>query len=121
MKEEIKKLLREATEEKEEGQYTRIKKLLDDNIFNHSEVIDKLWGAGAKDDAGKRSLFRKKLNQETYNGTTYTFNDDDFSKTLFEEKYDEIMSHQQMREAYLFYNQLNDKNNVFFKIMKNFK
>ena len=46
----------------------------------------------------------------------YTFNDDDFSKTLFEEKYDEIMSHQQMREAYLFYNQLNDKNNVFFKI-----
>jgi hypothetical protein len=46
----------------------------------------------------------------------YNFNDDDISKTLFEEKYDEIMSYQQMREAYLFYNELNDKNNIFFKI-----
>ena len=46
----------------------------------------------------------------------YNFNDDDFSNTLFEEKYDEIMSHEQMREVYLFYNELNDKNNLFFKI-----
>jgi hypothetical protein len=46
----------------------------------------------------------------------YNFNDDDTSKTLFEEKYDEIMSYQQMREAYLFYNELNDKNNIIFKI-----
>ena len=46
----------------------------------------------------------------------YNFNDDDFSNTLFEEKYDEIMSSEQMREAYLFYNQLNDKNEIFFKI-----
>lgn len=46
----------------------------------------------------------------------YNFNDDDLSKTLFEEKYDEIMSYMQMREAYLFYNELNDKNNLFFKI-----
>jgi hypothetical protein len=46
----------------------------------------------------------------------YNFNHDDISKTLFEEKYDEIMSYQQMREAYLFYNELNDKNNIFFKI-----
>ena len=47
----------------------------------------------------------------------YKFNDDDdFSKTLFEEKYDEIMSHEQMREAYLFYNEMNDKNKIFFQI-----
>jgi len=46
----------------------------------------------------------------------YNFNEDDFSNTLFEEKYDEIMSGEQMREAYLFYNNLNDKNEIFFKI-----
>jgi len=46
----------------------------------------------------------------------YNFNDDDVSNILFEEKYDEIMSYQQMREAYLFYTNLNDKNNISFKI-----
>jgi hypothetical protein len=46
----------------------------------------------------------------------YNFNDDDMSNILFEEKHDEIMSYTQMREAYLFYNNLNDKNNIFFKI-----
>ena len=46
----------------------------------------------------------------------YNFNDDDISNILFEEKYDEIMSYTQMREAYLFYTNLNDKNNFFFKI-----
>ena len=46
----------------------------------------------------------------------YNFNDDDISNILFEEKYDKIMTHEQMREAYLFYTNLNDKNNIFFKI-----
>jgi hypothetical protein len=46
----------------------------------------------------------------------YNFNDDDCSNTLFEEKYDGIMSHEQIREAYLFYNELNYKHNVYFKI-----
>ena len=52
----------------------------------------------------------------------YNFNDDDISNILFEEKFDEIMSHEQMREAYLFYtnltnlNNLNDKNKVCFKM-----
>ena len=46
----------------------------------------------------------------------YNFNDDDISNILFEEKFDEEMSYIQMREAYLFYNNLNDKNNIFFKI-----
>lgn len=45
----------------------------------------------------------------------YNFNED-FSNTLFEEKYNEIMSHQQMSEAFLFYNELNDKNKIFFEI-----
>ena len=46
----------------------------------------------------------------------YNFNDNDVSNILFEEKYDEIMSHEQMREAYLFYAILHDKNNISFKI-----
>jgi hypothetical protein len=46
----------------------------------------------------------------------YNFNDDDISNILYEEKYDEVISYIQMREAYLFYNNLNDKNKVFLKI-----
>ena len=46
----------------------------------------------------------------------YNFNEDDVSNILFEEKYDEIMSYPQLSESYLFYNTLNDKNNIFFKI-----
>ena len=46
----------------------------------------------------------------------YNFNEDEFSNTLFEEKYDEIMSYEQMKEAYLFYAILYDKKNVSFKI-----
>jgi hypothetical protein len=46
----------------------------------------------------------------------YNFNDDDVSNILFEEKYDETMSCHQMREAYLFYSNLNDKNKICFKI-----
>lgn len=46
----------------------------------------------------------------------YSFNDDDMSVTLFEEKYSETMSRSQMREAYLFYTELKDKRNIFFKI-----
>jgi len=45
----------------------------------------------------------------------YNFNDD-ISNVLYEEKFDEIMSYQQMREAYLFYNNLNNKENLYFKM-----
>ncbi len=45
----------------------------------------------------------------------YNFNDEELSNTLYEEKFEEIMSSEQMSEAYLFYTQLNDKNNIFFK------
>ena len=46
----------------------------------------------------------------------YNFNEDNVSNILFEEKYEEIMSHEQMSETYLFYNALNDKNGVYFQI-----
>ena len=45
----------------------------------------------------------------------YNFNDDDFTNVLFERKYDEIMNREQMREAYLFYTELNDKNEICFQ------
>jgi hypothetical protein len=46
----------------------------------------------------------------------YNFNDDDdFANILFEEKYYEQMSHEQMREAYLFYTGLNNKNEMRFQ------
>ena len=46
----------------------------------------------------------------------YNFNEDDYANTLFEEKYEEIMSHQQMKEAYLFYTELNNNNDIHFQI-----
>ena len=46
----------------------------------------------------------------------YNFNDNDVSNILFEEKYDEAMNYQQMREAYLFYTELNKNNEIHFKI-----
>lgn len=49
----------------------------------------------------------------------YDVNDeDDVIHILYEEKYEEIMSHEQMREAYLFYMNLNlsDTNKLFIKI-----
>ena len=47
--------------------------------------------------------------------TIYNFNDD-HSNILFKRKYNELMNDEQKKEAYLFYNGLNDKNNIFFKI-----
>jgi len=46
----------------------------------------------------------------------YHFDENDNSKILFEEKYDKILTHDQIKEAYLFYNLLNDKSEIFFKI-----
>ena len=50
----------------------------------------------------------------------YTFDDDDISYTLFERKYDVIMNNEQMKEAFLFYTELHDKNNLRFKIYTEF-
>jgi hypothetical protein len=56
-----------------------------------------------------------------YNGSIfgiqiYDFNDNDVRNILFEEKYDEVMSYHQMREAYLFYTELKKNNEIHFKI-----
>ncbi len=45
----------------------------------------------------------------------YNFNDNDFANVLFEKKYNEIMSYEQIREAYLFYTELNNKNEIHFQ------
>ena len=45
----------------------------------------------------------------------YTFNDNDFATILFEEKYNEIMGYGQMREAYIFYTEFNNKNTLRFQ------
>jgi len=51
----------------------------------------------------------------------YLINGDDFSTVLFEEKYDEIMNLEQMKNVYLFYTglELNDKSNVHFQFYTN--
>lgn len=55
-------------------------------------------------------------NGRIYGIQIYNFTDDDISNILYEEKFDEEMSFHQMREAYLFYDNLNDKNNIRIKI-----
>jgi len=55
-------------------------------------------------------------NGKIYGIQIYNFNEDDISNIVFEEKYNDVMSDEQMKEAYLFYTNLNDKNNIFFKI-----
>jgi hypothetical protein len=45
----------------------------------------------------------------------YNFNDDDFSNILFEETYNEIMSDEEKKKAYLFYTELNTNNDIRFQ------
>ena len=85
MKDDIKKLLREASGEESDGntqsaQYERIQRLLDDPIFNHSAIIDEIWGEGSKEDSGLRSKFRKKLNREVYQGNKNEFDEGEINK-----------------------------------------
>jgi hypothetical protein len=90
MKEFIKNKLKENIgihekddQKKEEGgggKYQKIVNLLKNPIFNHSEVIRKLWN---EDNATKRSLFAKKLKRETNDeGSTYEFNDEELTKIV---------------------------------------
>lgn len=48
----------------------------------------------------------------------YISNNDDTKNILYEVKLDEIMSHEQIREAYLFFNNLDNKNkdNINFRV-----
>lgn len=41
--------------------------------------------------------------------------DDDFSNILFEKTYNEIMSEEEKKEAYLFYTEMNNKNEIRFQ------
>ncbi len=45
----------------------------------------------------------------------YNFNDDEFANVLFEKTYNEIMSDEQKKEAYLFYSEWNNKNELRFQ------
>ena len=45
----------------------------------------------------------------------YYFNDDDYDNILFEAIYNEIMSNEEKKEAFLFYTELNNKNGIRFQ------
>jgi hypothetical protein len=45
----------------------------------------------------------------------YNFNDHDFTNILFEKTYNEIMSDEEKKKAYLFYTELNNKNEIQFQ------
>ena len=45
----------------------------------------------------------------------YNFIDDECN-TLFETKYDEIITNEQIKEVYFFYEELPNKENIFFRI-----
>ncbi len=46
----------------------------------------------------------------------YNFNEDECARVLFETKYTEPMTEEQMREAYLFYTELDSKRELMFRI-----
>ena len=54
-------------------------------------------------------------NDSVFGIRIYNFNDDDVANILFEEKYDEIISDEEKKKAYLFYTELNNKNEIHFK------
>jgi hypothetical protein len=54
-------------------------------------------------------------NGDIYGIKIYTNNDDDII-TLFTKKYDNIMNNKQIKEAYLFYKELSNKDNISFQI-----
>jgi hypothetical protein len=45
----------------------------------------------------------------------YNFNEDEFANILFEKTYNEIMSDEEKKKSYLFYTELNNKNEIFFQ------
>ena len=45
----------------------------------------------------------------------YNFNDDDFANILFEKTYNEILIDEEKKETYLFYTELNNKNEIRFQ------
>ena len=45
----------------------------------------------------------------------YNFNEDEFANILFEKTYNELMSDEEKKKAYLFYTELNNKNEIRFQ------
>ena len=45
----------------------------------------------------------------------YNFNEDEFANILFEKTYNELMSDEEKKKAYLFYTELNNKNEKRFQ------
>jgi hypothetical protein len=45
----------------------------------------------------------------------YNFNDDDFANILFEKTYNEILCDEEKKKTYLFYTELNNKNEIRFQ------
>src|SRR5688572_4730272 len=65
---------------KDDTKYDRLTRLLDNNIFNHAGIIEKLWGDS---DATNRSLFGKKLKRaKNDEGGEYQFSEEEISKIL---------------------------------------
>jgi len=61
-----------------EGDYERLRGILNNPIINHAGVIEQLWGTK---DATKRSLFRKKLAKDTNDeGGVYEFDKEEMAK-----------------------------------------
>jgi hypothetical protein len=56
-------------------------------------------------------------NGNIYGIRIYKFNDNDFSDILFEQKYNVVISDEQKKEAFLFYNSLNNKKEISFNIL----
>ena len=66
-------------EEKVSSQYKKVQDILKNDIFNHSAIIERLWG---EKDATNRSLFRKKLHRVKEDDGTYEFDDKELSKIM---------------------------------------
>lgn len=71
-----------VTSKKDQIKYSRVQKLLSNELYNHSEIIRRM-GGDWEDTGAKRSLFRKKLLKlENDNGSEYHFTPEEVNKIL---------------------------------------
>lgn len=69
-----------GVEKATDGDYERVRGILDNDLINHAGAILRLWGTK---DATKRSLFRKKLAQEKNDdGGVYEFDKEEMTKLI---------------------------------------
>lgn len=67
-------------EEHTDALYRRVQGLLNNDIFNHAAIVERLWGTR---DGTARSLFRKKVEKETTeDGYEYSFDRQELSDIL---------------------------------------